>query len=246
MRAAVFIVLGLLAAVWAAGADERLPELRVGSVVYSNVTVTTVTATDIYFTHSGGMGNAKLKKLSPELQRHFGYDVKQAGEVEQKQAAANTQYHLQVAHPPSSRVPAAAGAAPASSGGAASELSWSTDLPAALNQARSESKMVLLDFTGSDWCPWCIKFDRDVLSTAQFAAYAKSKLVLVKVDFPRHTPQSNALKQANEGLSKRFGVDGFPTYLLLNSAGKELGRQVGYAEGGPDAFIAELENFSRR
>jgi len=245
MRSGIFIVLSLFAAIWSAGADEKLPELRVGSQVYSNVTVTTVTATDVYFTHSGGMGNAKLKQLSPELQRHFGYDTKEAEAAEQKQAAANTQYHVQAAHQPSSRPPAATGAAPSPAEETASELSWGTDLPAALNQARSEKKMVLLDFTGSDWCPWCIKFDRDVLSTGQFAAYAKSKLVLVKVDFPRHSPQSKELKHANDGLSKRFGVDGFPTYVLLNQSGKELGRQVGYAEGGPNAFIAELESFSR-
>jgi thioredoxin-related protein len=105
--------------------------------------------------------------------------------------------------------------------------------------------MVLLDFTGSDWCGWCIKFDQDVLSTDKFAGYAKGKLVLVRLDFPRHKEQDAALKQSNEQLSKRFGVDGFPTFVLLNSAGKELWRQVGYAEGGPDAFIAELERFTR-
>jgi protein disulfide-isomerase len=115
-----------------------------------------------------------------------------------------------------------------------------------LNQARSENKMVLLDFTGSDWCGWCIKFDHDVLSMAEFTAYAKSKLVLVKLDFPHHKPQSDALKQANQELATRYHVDGFPTYVLLNSAGKELGRQVGYAKGGPDAFIAELDGFSRK
>jgi thioredoxin-related protein len=106
--------------------------------------------------------------------------------------------------------------------------------------------MVLLDFTGSDWCGWCIKFDQDVLSTGQFAGYAKSKLVLVRLDFPHHKEQDAALKQANEQLSKQFGVDGFPTFVLLNSAGKELGRQVGYLEGGPDAFIAELDGFSQK
>jgi protein disulfide-isomerase len=106
--------------------------------------------------------------------------------------------------------------------------------------------MVLLDFTGSDWCGWCIKFDHDVLSTGQFTAYAKSKLVLVKLDYPRHKEQDAALKQANEQLSKRFGVNGFPTFVLLNSAGRELGRQVGYLKGGPDAFIAELDGFGRQ
>ena len=246
MRAQGFIVFSLIAAVWAARADEKLPALKAGSEVYSNVTVTTVTATDIYFTYARGMANVKLSKLDPALQRHFGYNPKKAGEVEQRQAAANTQYHIQAINQPSPRLPADEGPAQPSSAGPASELSWGTDLPTALNQARSKNKMVLLDFTGSDWCGWCIKFDHDVLSTGQFTAYAKSKLVLVKLDYPRHKEQDAALKQANEQLSKRFGVNGFPTFVLLNSAGRELGRQVGYLKGGPDAFIAELDGFGRQ
>ena len=245
MRAQGFIVFSLIAAVWAARADEKLPVLKAGSEVYSNVTVTTVTATDIYFTYAGGMANVKLSQLDPALQKHFGYNPKKASEVEQKQTAANTQYHLQAINRPSPQPPADEAAAPPSSAEPASELSWGTDLPAALNEAKSENKMVLLDFTGSDWCGWCIKFDKDVLSTNKFAGYAKSRLVLVRLDFPRHKEQAAALKQANEQLSQRFGVDGFPTFVLLNSAGKELWRQVGYAEGGPDAFIAELERFYR-
>ncbi len=246
MRAQGFIVLSLIAAVWAARADEKLPVLKAGSEVYSNVTVTTVTATDIYFTYARGMANVKLSKLNPALQKHFGYNPTKAGEVAQKQAAANVQYHIQAINQPVPRPPAdEKSAAQPSVAGQASESSWGTDLPAALNQARSENKMVLLDFTGSDWCGWCIKFDKDVLSTDKFTGYAKSKLVLVRLDFPHHKEQDAALKQANEQLSKRFGVDGFPTLVLLNSAGKELWRQVGYAEGGPDAFIAELDRSGR-
>jgi len=246
MRAKGFIAFSLIVAVWVARADEKLPVLNAGSEVYSNVTVTTVTATDIYFTYAKGMANVKLSKLDPTLQKHFGYNPTKASEVEQKQAAANTQYHIQTINQPAPRPPADESAAQPSSAGQASELSRGTDLSAALNQARSENKMVLLDFTGSDWCGWCIKFDHDVLSTGQFTAYAKSKLVLVKLDFPRHKEQDAALKQANEQLSKRFGVNGFPTFVLLNSAGSELGRQVGYLRGGPETFIAELDGFSRR
>ena len=246
MRTGVFIVLSLVVAVWAVRADEKLPLIKAGGNVYSNVTVTTVTPTDIYFTYPGGMGNAKLKDLSPDLQKHFHFNPLKAGEVEQKQAAANTQYHLQAIHQPAPRPPADEGAAQPSSAGPASESSWGTDLPAALNRARSENKMVLLDFTGSDWCGWCMKFDQDVLSTDKFAGYAKSKLVLVRLDYPHHHAQDAALKQANEELAKRFGVNGFPTFVLLNSAGRELGRQVGYLQGGPDAFIAELEKFSQK
>jgi thiol-disulfide isomerase/thioredoxin len=245
MRAKGFIAFSLIVAVWVVRASEKLPVLNAGSEVYSNVTVTLVTATDIYFTCARGMANVKLSKLDPVLQKHFGYNPKKAGEVEQKQAAANTQYHIQAINQPAPRPPADESTAQPSSARRASEFSWGTDLPAALNQARSENKMVLLDFTGSDWCGWCIKFDHDVLSTDKFAGYAKSKLVLVKLDFPSHKKQDAALKQANEQLSKQFGVDGFPTFVLLNSAGRELGRQVGYLKGGPDAFIAKLDGFGR-
>jgi thioredoxin-related protein len=245
MRAKGFIGFSLIAAVWAARADEKLPVLKAGSEVYSNVTVTTVTATDIYFTYAKGMANVKLNKLDPALQKHFHYNPVRAGEVEQKQAAANAQYHIQAINQPAPRPPADEGAAQPSAAGQASELSWGTDLPAALNQARSENKMVLLDFTGSDWCSWCIKFEHDVLSTGKFAGYAKSKLVLVKLDFPSHKEQDAALKQANQEIKNRFGVNGFPTFVLLNSAGRELGRQPGYLRGGPEAFIAELEGFNR-
>ena len=245
MRVGVFIVFGLVVAAGTARADEKLPVLKAGSEVYSNVTVTTVTATDIYFTYARGMANVKLNQLDPALQEHFHYNPVKAGEVEQKQAAANTQYRIQAINQPAPRPPADESVAQPASAAQTSELSRNTALSTALNQARSENKMVLLDFTGSDWCGWCIKFDKDVLSTDKFAGYAKSKLVLVRLDFPHHKEQDAALKQANEQLSKRFGVDGFPTFVLLNSAGKELWRQVGYAEGGPDAFIAELDRFGR-
>jgi thioredoxin-related protein len=246
MRLTIFAALCLLGAesVWA---DEKMPVLKVGSDVYSDVTVTTITTTDVYFTYNNGKGmaNAKLKSLSPELQKHFHYDPAKAGETEQKQAQANTKYHNLIISQPAARPPDESREQSAVVA-QASELSWGTDLPGALNQAQSENKLVLLDFTGSDWCPWCIKFDHDVLSTGEFANYARSKLVLVKLDFLRHTEQSDALKQANRELSQRFNVDGYPTYVLLNSDGRELGRQVGYAEGGPSAFIAKLENFSKR
>ena len=246
MRAQGFIAFSLIVAVWAVRANEKLPVLNAGSEVYSNVTVTTVTATDIYFTYAGGMANVKLSKLDPALQKHFGYNPTKASAAEQKQAAANAQYHIQAINQSPTRPPPDEGKAQPSSAGPASELSRDTALSAALNQARSENKMVLLDFTGSDWCGWCIKFDKDVLSTDKFTGYAKSRLVLVKLDFPRHKEQDAALKRANQEIKTRFGVNGFPTFVLLNSEGKELGRQVGYLKGGPDAFIAELDGFSKR
>ena len=128
----------------------------------------------------------------------------------------------------------------------AADLTWLTDLPKAEQQAKSENKIVLMDFTGSDWCGWCMKFDKDTLSKDQFADYAKSHLELVVVDFPNKKPQSDALKAANKALGEKYGVDGYPTFVVLNADGKEIGRQVGYAPGGPDAFIAKLEGFIKQ
>jgi protein disulfide-isomerase len=226
-----------------AGADETFRTLQANGKTYSNVTVTTVTATAIYFFYDGGMGNAKIKNLSPELQRHFNYNAIKAAAQEKQQAEENAQYQVHVTqasaqHPPDeSREP---NAAPQASG------QWGTDLPTALNQARTDSKLVLLDFTGSDWCPWCIKLDHDTLSTPQFTTYAQSKLELVRLDFPQNTPQSDDLKQANAALKQRYNISGFPTCILVDASGRELGRQVGYLEGGPDALIAELNGFSKK
>jgi protein disulfide-isomerase len=128
----------------------------------------------------------------------------------------------------------------------AADLNWGTDLPKALAQAKADNKMVLLDFTSSDWCGWCIKFDKDTLSQDKFAEYAKTHLELVTVDFPNKKPQSDALKAANKALGEKYGVDGYPTFVVLDADGKEIGRQVGYAPGGPEAFIAKLEGYGKK
>lgn len=123
----------------------------------------------------------------------------------------------------------------------AAELNWGTSVPKALASAKADHKLVLLDFTGSDWCGWCMKFDKETLSTEKFADYAKAHLELVVLDFPSKRAQSSDLKFANNKLKEQYGVDGFPTLILLNADGKELWRQVGYLSGGPDAFIAKLK-----
>jgi thioredoxin-related protein len=127
-----------------------------------------------------------------------------------------------------------------------SELPWAADLSKALAQAKAENKIVLLDFTGSDWCVWCIKFDDDVLSQPEFTSYAKTNLVMVMLDFPNAKEQSDLVKKTNKDLEEKFKVDGFPTYVALTPDGKEIGRQVGYLSGGAPAFIAELEKFRKQ
>jgi thioredoxin-related protein len=122
----------------------------------------------------------------------------------------------------------------------AADLDWMTDLSAAQAKAKAEKKMVLLDFTGSDWCPWCVKLHKEVFSTPEFAEYAKDHLVLVEVDFPQKTKLSPAQTRANEALARKYNIESFPTIVVLNSAGAKAGR-LEYTPGGPKPFIALLE-----
>ena len=128
----------------------------------------------------------------------------------------------------------------------AAEATWLTDLPQAQAQAKSDNKIVLLDFTGSDWCGWCIKFKKEVLDTSAFQDYAAKSVVLVELDYPKKTEQAAELKKANAALKSKYKITGFPTFVVLDQNGKEIGRQVGYAEGGPTAFIAKLEEFKAK
>jgi thioredoxin-related protein len=123
----------------------------------------------------------------------------------------------------------------------AAEGNWTTDLSKAKAQAKSENKMVLMDFNGSDWCPPCKALRKNVLSTPEFMEYAKKNLVLVDVDFPRHAQQTEELKKANAALSEQFGIEGYPTIVVLGSDGKELKKTVGYSGQSTKDFIAELE-----
>lgn len=123
---------------------------------------------------------------------------------------------------------------------------WQTDAVKAQEQAKQEGKLVLLDFTGSDWCGWCIKFKKEALDTEAFKEYADKNLVLVEVDFPNKKEQSDELKKANNALKEKYKVSGFPTYVVLDSSGKEIGRQVGYATGGAKSFIAKLDGFKKK
>ena len=123
---------------------------------------------------------------------------------------------------------------------------WKTDYTAALAEAAKENKMVLLDFTGSDWCGWCIKLQKDTFSKPEFKKFAEESLVLVELDFPRGKTQSDELKKQNEELAEKFGVQGFPTLVLLDPQGKEATRNVGYLQGGPEAFIQWVESARNR
>lgn len=127
--------------------------------------------------------------------------------------------------------------------GLAADAAWRNDFASSLADAGKEGKVVLIDFTGSDWCGWCIKMKKDTLDQKAFLEFAAKKLVLVEADFPNKKPLPEAVKKQNQGLQKRYAVGGYPTFVLVDAQGKELGRQVGYLKGGPEAFIAKIESW---
>jgi len=113
---------------------------------------------------------------------------------------------------------------------------WQTDYTAALKQAAAENKYVLVDFSGSDWCGWCIKLDKEVFSQKEFINYAKANLICVLLDFPRGKELPKAQKDANQVLLERYQVEGFPTVLLLNPKGRAI-KRTGYQPNGAVKYV---------
>lgn len=124
------------------------------------------------------------------------------------------------------------------------EAKWVENWEGALETARKEKKDLLVDFTGSDWCGWCIRLDREVFTQDAFAEEAPKHYVLVKLDFPQRTQQPAELRKQNQELSEKFGVQGFPTLFVLDSAGRPYGT-LGYMPGGPKAFLGRLEELRK-
>ena len=114
---------------------------------------------------------------------------------------------------------------------------WGTDYKAALDTAAKENRNVLLDFTGSDWCGWCIRLKKETFDQPAFKDYAAKNLVLVEIDFPQGKTLSPEVKKQNDALQQQYQVEGFPTLVLLNPQGKVIRQQSGYIPGGPKGFI---------
>jgi thioredoxin-related protein len=122
---------------------------------------------------------------------------------------------------------------------------WQTDYKKAQGEAKTNNKLLLLNFTGSDWCGYCILFDKEILSRPQFKDYAKKNLILLEVDFPRRKAQPVETRKQNQELAEQYQIEGFPTVVVLNGSGKPVWRFDGYFPDGPEAFIAELEKLRK-
>ena len=129
--------------------------------------------------------------------------------------------------------------------GVASEKSdnlWQTDFIAAQAQAIKEKKLLLLDFTGSDWCGWCTKLKKEVFSQELFKKEAPKDFVLVELDFPQKSQLDEKLTKQNQALSKFYAISGFPAIVLTDTEGVEFAR-TGYQAGGPQAYLDHLQAF---
>lgn len=126
------------------------------------------------------------------------------------------------------------------------ESLWMHDFDAAKTKAVKEGKPIFINFTGTDWCGWCIKLEKEVFSKKAFQDYAKENLVLVEVDFPKKKEQTAELKAQNKKLDKEYGVEGYPTLYLLDATGKKLTEDIGYREGGPEAYVEHLKSLLKK
>jgi len=120
------------------------------------------------------------------------------------------------------------------------KAAWFTSFDQAKADSLKRDVPILVDFSGSDWCGWCIKLDKEVFSKTEFKDFADKNLVLLLVDFPRRKALSPAITKQNEKLSEDFGVRGFPTVLILDGQGKELAR-TGYRPGGAVEYVKHLQ-----
>lgn len=118
---------------------------------------------------------------------------------------------------------------------------WLTSYQEAVKQSQKTGKPIMADFTGSDWCGWCIRLHHEVFDTPEFKKWAAKNVVLLELDYPHKVPQSKEIKRQNEGMLKKFPyIEGFPTVLFLKPDGKAFGK-YGYDMGGPAHWTAMAE-----
>lgn len=196
---------------------------------FSNVRILGMERDSVMIDYTGGAQNIPVSDLPADLQKELGYKAEPrtaAAEEEKQPEEKAPQAQAPVNAPPTS----------------AQHLSESNDYDRGLAEARSSGKRVLLYFTGSDWCPWCQKMDREVLSTSEFQNFAAPRFVMVTVDFPHESFQTDDEKQRNTALAAKYGVSGYPTLIATDANGQKLTLLDGYPNGGMDAVIGMLKN----
>jgi protein disulfide-isomerase len=119
----------------------------------------------------------------------------------------------------------------------AQDLVWYNDVSKAMEVSKKSKKPLMLFFTGSDWCGWCIRLQKEVFKTPEFTKWAKDNVVLVELDFPRRTPQQPEIQQQNMQLQQTFGVRGYPTVWFVNATTNKE-KQVNFEKLGTTGYVA--------
>jgi thioredoxin-related protein len=125
----------------------------------------------------------------------------------------------------------------------AQELVWNNNLKNSIDVSKKTKKPLLLFFTGSDWCGWCIRLQTEVFKTPEFKKWANENVVLVELDFPRRTVLAPEITEQNNQLQQFFAVQGYPTVWFVNASNSDgkvniekLGN-TGYLAGGPKVWL---------
>lgn len=133
------------------------------------------------------------------------------------------------------------------------ELTWHTDMAKASELSIKEKKPLMLFFTGSDWCGWCIRLQNEVFKKDDFTKWAKENVILVELDFPRRTPQDEAVKMQNQQIQQIFKVRGYPTVWMVNPEETAEGKinlnalgSTGYVAGGPDKWLDAVNSIIKK
>lgn len=119
---------------------------------------------------------------------------------------------------------------------------WTMDLDAAKKVAAEKKLPILLDFSGSDWCGWCKLMEESVFTKPEWSAYATNSLMMVLIDFPNDKSLvPDKYIERNNALQKQYGIEGFPTFVILDNDGEtELGRLGAGRNKTPESFQGEL------
>ena len=120
---------------------------------------------------------------------------------------------------------------------------WIEDFEAAKKEAAASGKYILLAFSGSDWCGWCMKLEQEVFSQNEFVRGAQKSFVLTMIDNPQDKSiLSKMAERQNKELARKFNISGYPTAVLCDAKGTEIKRFSGYKKGGPSAYLEMLED----
>lgn len=117
---------------------------------------------------------------------------------------------------------------------------WHDSFETALEASAQSGKPILANFTGSDWCGWCVKLKKAVFDTHEFKQWARDNVILLELDYPKNAVQTAAIRKQNAELKSRYRISGHPTVLLLSSDGQQIGRKLGYQDN-PGPWIASAE-----